>query len=173
MTKLHPKAFYLFWWSYFWIFLVVFFVIGIFFSAIFVPFFATSIAGLVNFAISFIASVILLSLALGAIWARLMYNSYSFDIAKRHFNVNWGVIRKHSATIPYERIQNIDINRGIMARVLGLSEVWIQTAGISAGIYRYGAARLSEGIIPGLKTKDAEKLRNGLLRKIKGRRGGL
>lgn len=126
--------------------------------------------GFVNFFITYLLVVLIASLIVSGLWAKLLYNSYSFEMAKTSLNVKWGVIRKHSATIPYQRIQNIDINRGIMARLLGLSEVWIQTAGFSVGVTRFGAMRLSEGIIPGLDANDAEKLRKALLGKIKGRR---
>lgn len=81
------------------------------------------------------------------------------------------MIGKHSVTIPYQRIQNIDVNRGIMARLLGISEVWVQTAGFSAAITKFGAMRFSEGMVPGLGVKEAEKLRALLLKKTKGRQG--
>src|SRR3989338_4497553 len=166
MTKLHPKAVYLFWWSYFWIFLFTFAFLGFFIGI-------GLLALTQNWSSLFLFTsiVLFLSIALSALWAKLMYNSYSFEAAKTSLNIRWGVLRKHSATIPYQRIQNIDVNRGIMARLLGISEVWIQTAGFSAALSKFGAMRFSEGMIPGLDVKEAEKLRALLLKKTKGRQG--
>ncbi len=168
MAQLHPKAFYLLWWSVFWGFLVAFAFIGFFLSFVFIESFK---GGILNFFVMYALAVLIVSLVVSSIWGKLLYKSYSYEMSKTSLNVKWGVVRKHSATIPYQRIQNIDINRGIMARILGLSEVWIQTAGFSAGLNQFGALRFSEGIIPGLDIKEAEKMRSSLLKKIKGKRG--
>jgi membrane protein YdbS with pleckstrin-like domain len=167
MAKPNPKSFYLFWWSYFWSLIAIFVFIGIFLVA-----FSINLVDSVDALIfTYVYIAIFASFVLGGIWGRLMYNSYSFEVSKKSLNITWGVIRKHSATIPYSRIQNIDINRGIMSRILNLSDVWVQTAGLSTARGMYGALRFSEGIIPGLTAKEAEKLRSLLLNKIKGRQG--
>jgi len=81
-----------------------------------------------------------------------------------------GVIWKKYISIPYERIQNVDIYRGILARILGLSDLHIQTAGYSA----YGKHGMgSEGRFPGLDTRTAEQLREQLVKRAKGTRQGL
>ena len=43
------------------------------------------------------------------------------------------MIWKRYVTIPYDRIQNVDIYRGVLARLLGLSDLNIQTAGTTSG----------------------------------------
>ena len=48
-----------------------------------------------------------------------------------------GVIYKVYTNIPYERIQNIDIYRGIIARLCGFSAVSVQTAGSYLIDFRY------------------------------------
>ncbi|MBI2233348.1 MAG: PH domain-containing protein [Candidatus Aenigmarchaeota archaeon] len=166
MSKLHPKSFYLFWWSYFWAFFFIFiFLAG--FIGIAVLAMTQSLGAFFVYAIF----VMLLAVAVSGVWSKLMYESYSYELSKMSLNVKWGVLRKHSATIPYSRIQNIDVNRGIMARLLGLGELWIQTAGVSTAFTKFGALRFSEGIIPGLEPKEAEKLRTTLLKRIKGKQG--
>ena len=165
MPKLHPRAFYLFWWKYFWWVLLVFAGLGLF--LLFLP----SGLGLLNLLLGYVLFVLIFSLIASGIWAKLFYNSYSFEVSRQSLNVKWGVVIKHSSTIPYQRIQNIDVNRGIMARILGLSEVWVQTAGSSTGFGSFGSLRSTEGMIPGLAVKDAEKLRASILKKIKGRQG--
>jgi uncharacterized membrane protein YdbT with pleckstrin-like domain len=90
-------------------------------------------------------------------WARLAYKAYRYDLTEEGFRKECGVIYKQYINIPYNRIQNIDIHRGILSRFLGLSELRIQTAGM-------GSTR-SEGILPGLSAQEAENLRNQLLKK--------
>jgi len=64
----------------------------------------------------------------------------------------------------------VDIYRGVLARLLGLSDVHIQTAGYSMP-RRSGFG--SEGRLPGLGVAVAEKLRDELIDKIKTNRQGL
>jgi membrane protein YdbS with pleckstrin-like domain len=99
------------------------------------------------------------------IWSRLYYNSYKFEISKKGLKIEKGVIWKHYITIPYDRIQNVDILRGAFDRLLGLSDLQVQTAG-------YSGAVLTEGRLQGLLPGDAEKLRDELVDKI-GKNQGL
>ena len=88
-------------------------------------------------------------------WARLSYDRYFFEFKDVAFYQERGVLYKNYISIPYNRIQNIDIHRGILDRMLGLSRLIIQTAGHS----RFG----SEGSLPGLSPEYAEKLRTDLM----------
>lgn len=103
--------------------------------------------------------VITLSLILSYTWAYLSYKFYKYELAKDGFKKELGVIYKKYVTIPYDRIQNVDIYRGILARLLGISDIQIQTAGMS------GIA-LSEGRLPGLSKRDAEELRDQLIHRV-------
>lgn len=96
------------------------------------------------------------------LWANLVYNNYRYELGDIGFKKEEGVIMKHYVTIPYDRIQNVDIHRGIIARILGLSDLKIQTAGFSAT----GAAS-SEGRLMGLSQTDAEALRDELIVRAK------
>lgn len=102
------------------------------------------------------------------VWARLSYRFYRYELKDEGFRKELGVIWKKYVTIPYDRIQNVDIYRGVMARILGLSDLNIQTAGASAQYSRYGALGLSaEGRLLGLDREVAEKLRDELVRRAK------
>jgi hypothetical protein len=103
---------------------------------------------------------LLFIVALIFVWAKLFYKSFRFELAMKGLKVEKGVVWKRYVIIPYERIQNIDIYRGLFERLLGLSDIHVQTAGYSAGAF------LTEGRIPGLSPKDAEKLRDDLVDKI-------
>jgi len=80
-----------------------------------------------------------------------------------------GIIWKKYVSIPYERIQNVDILRGVFARLLGLSDLQVQTAGAS-GYSRYGFA---EGRLPGLGISEAEEIRDELIKRAKGKKPGV
>jgi uncharacterized protein len=102
------------------------------------------------------------------IWAKLTYRFYRYEITDDGFRKEYGIVWKKYVTIPYDRIQNVDIYRGIIARILGLSDLRIQTAGASAQYSRYGAWGLSaEGRLPGLSREDTEQLRDELVRRAK------
>lgn len=94
------------------------------------------------------------------IWAKLSYKFYKYEITDAGFRKESGVIYKRYVTIPYDRIQNVDIYRGIVARVLNLSDLQIQTAGVSG---RIGA----EGRLPGLSKEVAEQLRDELIQRAR------
>ncbi len=111
-------------------------------------------------------TIVLLGPVLGAIiayvWAKLTYDNYRYELRDDGFRKEHGVIWKKYVTIPYQRIQNVDIHRGLLARLLGLSDIKIQTAGgISTG--SYGAT--AEGYLPGLSPQKAEEVRDELVRR--------
>lgn len=94
------------------------------------------------------------------IWAKLSYHFYKYELTENGFRKELGVIYKRYVTIPYDRIQNVDIYRGILARLLGLSDLNIQTAGASG-------VNVTEGRLPGLSTGVAEELRDELIRRAR------
>ena len=102
----------------------------------------------------------------------MTYNHYLYDIAHEGIKIEHGIIVKKYTSIPYERVQNVDIHRGIIARMFNFSTVEIETAGQSgfAG-YRYrrrGYRRYrSEGHLPAIDIKSAEKIRELIMNKIK------
>ena len=104
------------------------------------------------------------------IWSRLTYHFWRYQLTDNALKIERGVIWKKYISIPFERIQNVDIYRGLWARILGLSDLQIQTAGYSA-VARRGS--LSEGNLPGLAPKVAEEMREELIRRIKGTKQGL
>ncbi len=102
------------------------------------------------------------------IWARLTYHFYRYELREEGFRIESGIVGKKYVTIPYDRIQNVDIYRGLTARILGLSDLNIQTAGASAQVSRYGIWGTSaEGRLPGLSREVAEQLRDELVRRAR------
>ena len=100
-------------------------------------------------------------LVLCFVWAKLSYHFYRYELTESGFRKELGVIYKKYVTIPYDRIQNVDIYRGIAARILGLSDLNIQTAGTSMQTMR------GEGRLPGLSREVAEQLRDELIQRAR------
>ena len=128
-------------------------------------FFAGGSAGL-GFVLAIIFYIFFV-IIVAEIYARMSYNRYLYEITHDAVKVEMGIIWKKYTSIPYERVQNVDITRGIIARMIGFSTVNIQTAG-------YGVQNVrSEGYIPAVSVENAEKIRNFLMKKISKRSSGL
>lgn len=98
---------------------------------------------------------VLIWMVVAYFWTRWQYNAYRYELTEEGFKKEYGVISKGYVTIPYGRIQNVDITRGIMDRFFGLSTIRIQTA---------GSTRINaEGLLRGLDQQTAEDLRNELI----------
>ena len=126
------------------------------------------IIGLIVFAIFYIILMIIIA----EIYARMSYKRWFYEFTDHQLRIERGIIWKRYSNIPYERIQNVDITRGIIARMLGFSSVNIQTAGFS---YSPNKMAWAEGYIPGVSAAEAEHIREYLMTKItkKGRSQGL
>ncbi|MBD3282583.1 MAG: PH domain-containing protein [Candidatus Portnoybacteria bacterium] len=169
MEKLDPKAM----WLMFFRFLAAGFIIFVIFFAI--TFLAIDAAYLFGPWIMLV--VFFVWIIITFLWSKLYYSSYKFEFAEKNFKKEYGVITKRYVSIPYERIQNIDIRRGILARILGLSDVMIQTAGYSSPIYigRHAAIgrEEAEGKLIGVSKKRAEEIREFLINKTSNTSPGL
>lgn len=109
---------------------------------------------------------IIIFLAVSYLWAKWTYHFYRYELTDLGFRKESGIIYKKYVTIPYTRIQNVDIHRGILARILGLSDLLIQTAGASATVSRNGVwGAGAEGRLPGVSKADAEVLRDELIQR--------
>ncbi|MFW6246478.1 MAG: PH domain-containing protein, partial [Tangfeifania sp.] len=67
-----------------------------------------------------------------------------------------GLITYKVTSVPLNRIQHVEINQGVLAKILGLSSVNIYTAGGTS----------SDLSIPGLREEEAQKLKAFLSGKI-------
>jgi uncharacterized membrane protein YdbT with pleckstrin-like domain len=150
--NLDPKAVWLFFFKFVFTFLFIALWLGLSFAA--------ALADTLPGALTVGIVVLLGAVVFAFVWAKLTYYFYRFELTEEGFRKELGVIFKKYVTIPYDRIQNVDIYRGIMDRILGLSDLNIQTAGTSG-------VRGAEGRLPGLSHKDAEQLRNELIHRAR------
>lgn len=109
-------------------------------------------------------------LVVSYILSTLTYKYWKYQLTDTAVSVEKGIIWKKYISIPYDRIQNVDIYRGVLARLMGLSDLQIQTAGY-AGDPKHGSS--SEGRLPGLGVEEAKALRDTLLQKVKGSKSGV
>lgn len=73
-----------------------------------------------------------------------------------------GIMFQRFVSVPYGRMQLVDITRSPVARALGLAELKFVTAAAATGV-----------VIPGLPMNDAEQLRDHLVALAESRRAGL
>ena len=73
-----------------------------------------------------------------------------------------GIMFQRIVSVPYGRMQLVDVNRGPLARAFGLSELKFVTAVAATGV-----------TIPGLPELEAEELRDTLVTLAESRRAGL
>jgi len=105
-----------------------------------------------------LAVIFIITLALTPRRVRAMgYQIRSDDLLFRK-----GLMFQRFVSVPYGRMQLVDINRGPLARAVGLSELKFVTAAAATGI-----------VIPGLPEADAEELRDKLVALAESRRVGL
>lgn len=76
--------------------------------------------------------------------------------------VRRGILLSRLVAVPYGRMQLVDVNRGPVARLLGLAELRLVTA-----------AATSDVTLPGLPERDAAELRDALVARAEERRVGL
>jgi uncharacterized protein len=112
----------------------------------------------IQIALVTIVAVMVITVIAAEIFARLSYKLWSYEFTSSNLKIERGIIWKKFSNVPYERVQNVDIRRGLLARIFDFSEVYIQTAGFS------GAG--TEGYIPAVSVPEAEKIRDFLMKNI-------
>ncbi|MFX1391720.1 MAG: PH domain-containing protein, partial [Promethearchaeota archaeon] len=107
-------------------------------------------------------------LLLSSIWYYYRYvKMFYFEILENDIILQHGVFNRIRATIPFSRIQNINITNGVFDRMFKTFTVKIETAGSSAAAAsaQHGIAR-PEGYIPGLLDPNLieEKIKERILK---------
>ena len=109
-----------------------------------------------------------LFVAIGALWLVSMIvvpfrvRAMKYILRDDDFVFRRGIIFQRQVAVPYGRLQLIDVSRGPIARLLGLSELRLVTASASSGV-----------VIPGIVRDRALSLRDDLVAVAETRRAGL
>jgi hypothetical protein len=100
-----------------------------------------------------IAPVVVLVLAVGgSLLGRAAWARRTWALGATALELRRGVVVHRAASIPYTRIQQIDVERGPLERALGLAQLVVRTA-----------AATTDGTLPGLTPPDAARIRQHLL----------
>jgi membrane protein YdbS with pleckstrin-like domain len=122
-----------------------------------IPWILSGVAGLVALPIAMLVIHILIAAFTPRRVRALGYLLRADDLVFRK-----GIMFLRIVSVPYGRMQLVDLNRGPLARAFGLSELKLVTA-----------AAASHVTIPGLPEADAEALRDRLVELAESRRAGL
>ncbi|MFP4369039.1 MAG: PH domain-containing protein [Candidatus Kapaibacterium sp.] len=96
--------------------------------------------------------VFALGLLLTFIFPAIKYKYWYFDVREDELFLHRGVITRITTTAPFNRIQHIDVEQGVIERMLDLGKLVIYTAG----------TRGADLLLPGLPIGYAEALRDRL-----------
>lgn len=92
----------------------------------------------------------------GTWWAtRLAWRNWGFAVGARALHLDHGVFTRRSSTIPFHRVQHIDLEAGPVERRLGLTTLVLRTASAT-----------SDSTVPGIDTAAAEDLRRRILERV-------
>lgn len=82
----------------------------------------------------------------------IVWRRFTYGVGAREIVIESGVFSRNRRSIPFERIQDVDIERGPLERLLGLAKVRIETGGAGG----------DEGTLDSLSVAEADRLRSAL-----------
>jgi uncharacterized protein len=85
-------------------------------------------------------------------WTSLVWRAWQFRIGDGALHLRRGVITRHESTIPFHRVQHIDLEAGPLERRMRLTTLVLRTASAS-----------SDSTIPGIDADEADALRSRIL----------
>lgn len=125
---------------------------------------AIFIVGIYFYPILFILLLIIYIIAI-YVTAELTFNNFRYCLTETGFEKEHGIIHKHSVTVPYVQIQNVNVERNLIDRMLGLARISIETAGSTVVEPKEvvgGNSTHSEAHLPGISVTDAKSLHDSL-----------
>ena len=91
-------------------------------------------------------------LAFSAIALFLYWSRFEFRVGDEEIRIDSGIVSRTHRSIPFDRIQDVDISQGPIARLLGLAKVTFETGGSAL-------AGQEEGVLQAITLERAEELR--------------
>ena len=88
-------------------------------------------------------------------WTALVWRAWQFRIGDDALHLRHGVLVRRESTIPFHRVQHIDLEAGPLERRMGLTSLVLRTASAS-----------SDSTIPGIDAAEASDLRERILRLV-------
>lgn len=96
----------------------------------------------------------------------LAYKNFVYEVNELGLVIKFGIVHHKTITIPFSQVQNVNIERSLFDRMLGLARVSIETAGSAQTqpIHVIGGyTARSEAYVPGLSLKKAMILHDILI----------
>lgn len=112
---------------------------------------------------SLVTILALIVLATIALWA---YGNFWYEVTDDGLFIKFGIINQKTISVPFDQVQNVNIERSLVDRMLGLARISIETAGSAVTQPMQvigGYTARSEAYLPGLNLKDAKILHDILL----------
>ena len=91
--------------------------------------------------------------AVMAVGIFIYWRRFEYRVGADEIRIDSGVLSRTHRSIPFDRIQDVDISQSLVARVLGLAKVTFETGGGSA------APGKEEGVLHAITLQRAEELR--------------
>jgi putative membrane protein len=98
-----------------------------------------------------VAAIAILVLGIGG--TILYWSRFQFRVGQDEIRIDSGVLSRRHRSIPFDRIQDVDIIQGPLARLLGLAEVKFETGGGGED------PRSEEGVLHAITLDRAEEIR--------------
>lgn len=83
----------------------------------------------IGFGVRSAAALVAAGLAVALAYQFVYVRRFTYELTRDTFDMASGVLSRRTREIPYTRVQNVDVRRGFVQRLLGLAEVRIETAG--------------------------------------------
>jgi uncharacterized membrane protein YdbT with pleckstrin-like domain len=95
--------------------------------------------------------------------ALLIHSNFTFEISDDGLLIEQGILHRYHVSVPYEQIQNVNVERTLLDRFLGFSKISIETAGAAAVANGTIKSPKAEAFIPGLHHEEANRIHNLLI----------
>lgn len=112
--------------------------------------------------ISLLPSLTIIFFIFGLIISILRYKTYSFTFEEFDLHMRRGIFHLKQNSVPYRQIQNVFTERPLIYRLLGLSKIFI----LSAGEREIGQKGSNQIVLEPIDYDIAEEIRDSLERKI-------
>lgn len=71
-----------------------------------------------------------IAMAAGWKWGTARWQSWTYELTTRWVTASWGVLSRHTTTIPRNRVQSVTTEAGPLDNLFGLTSVKVHTAGV-------------------------------------------
>lgn len=132
------------------------FIISLFIIGGLLAFFFISDENIPTLAVIIISSVLAVAIIYSVLITFFGFPRKGYLVRENDISFHKGIITYKLTTVPFNRIQHVEVNQGILAKLFKLSSVKLFTAGGNA----------SDLSIPGLPAEEAHKLKLFLSEKI-------